>query len=73
MIMAKLNELKLEGWFTNKDRYLLAALANNAYEYEIIGETEKAIQIKIISKDWSKYEAATKNWTKWIPKSAIIK
>lgn len=71
--MKKLNDLEISNWFLFKDKYLTAAYVNDSYEYEIIAETEKAIQIKIISKDWSKLEAARKNWTKWIPKSAIEK
>ena len=39
---------------------------NNDYEYEIIKETEKAILIQIYC------TKKTINWTKWIPKSAII-
>ena len=69
--MKKLNDLKIAQWFLFKDNYLTAAYVNEAYEYEIIAETEKAIQINIISKDWSKLEAARKSWKKWIPKSAL--
>ncbi len=69
--MKKLVDLKLAMWFLNKNQYLLAAACNVAYEYEELKETEKAIQIRIISKDWSKLEAARKNWTVWVPKSAI--
>lgn len=71
--MMKMTELKLAGWFRSKDNCLLAALCDKSYEYEIINETEKAIQIRIISTKWSKYERAMKDWTKWIPKSAIEK
>ena len=66
--MTKLFDLatKLEPWFINKDKYLLSAGCNNDYEYEIIKETEKAILIQIYC------TKKTINWTKWIPKSAII-
>lgn len=66
--MKKLFDLAttLKPWFINKDKYLLAAGCNNEYEYEIIAETEKAIQIQIYST-----KKTINNWTKWIPKSAI--
>lgn len=68
--MNKLFDLatKLEPWFINKDKYLLAAGCNNDYEYEIIKETEKAICIQIFCT-----KKTINNWTKWIPKSAINK
>lgn len=66
--MNKLFDLvtKLEPWFTAKDKYLLAAGCNSDYEYEIIKETEKAIQIQIYCT-----KKTINNWTKWIPKSVI--
>lgn len=69
--MKQLFDLNLALWFLNKNQCLCAAACNAAYYYEEIKETEKAIQIRIISKDWSKLEASRKNWTVWIPKSAI--
>ena len=71
--MKKLSSIELELWFTNKDKYLTAAMCNASYFYEVVTETEKAVQIKIESSSWNDYQKATKNWTKWIPKSAIIK
>ena len=66
--MMKLFDLvtTLEPWFLAKDKYLAAAGCNNNYEYEIIKETEKAIQIQIYSS-----KKTINNWTKWIPKSVI--
>jgi len=56
----------LELWVVNKDKYFAAAACNSDYYYEVIKETDKAICIQIYSS-----KKKIKNWTKWIPKSAI--
>lgn len=54
-------------WFINKDKYLLAAACNVAFTYEIVAETEKAIQIEVTNNA----KALHNTFTKWIPKSIM--
>lgn len=67
--MAKVSELtsKLPQWFIYKDKYFLAAAVNDAFTYEVVEETEKAIKIEITNNA----KALHNTWTKWIPKSLI--
>ena len=58
---------RLPMWFINKDKYLLAAACNVAFTYEVVAETEKAIQIEITNNS----KAMHNKFTKWIPKSIM--
>lgn len=66
--MRKLSTLNFELWFLNKNPALCAVACNASYTYEIIKETEKAMQVKIDSPERSKLKA---EWIQWIPKSAV--
>lgn len=67
--MKKLTSLELKEWFVAKiSTPLAAASVNTDYGYEIIKETEKAIQIRIVN---TKKAIKTGEWLEWIPKSAI--
>lgn len=65
--MKELFDIKLHAWFENKQHAsFIAASINPDYKFEVIKETEKAIQIDIINE-----HKMINNWTMWIPKSAI--
>jgi len=62
---------KLPLWYIEKDKYLAAALCNDAYEFEQVRETEKAIEFKITNTYLKKKINHTWTWTKWIPKALL--
>lgn len=67
--MKKLFDIKLQSWFENKqDTPFIAASVNPKYVFDVVRETEKAIQISI----YKEREASKYNWKMWIPKSVII-
>lgn len=72
--MKKVSELVFEGWYQEiiwkKDTPFTMIQSNASYTYEVVKETEKAVQIKIDSKERSPLKP---DWFKWIPKSAIIR
>lgn len=46
--MKKLVDLNIEGWFLMKNKVFTTASINVDYDYEVVKETEKAVQIKIL-------------------------
>lgn len=74
--MKKLTDLTLTNWFMIKQsNAFINACINPKYTYEVINETEKAIQIRIEKPDkieLPKEVAYINEWKMWIPKSAII-
>lgn len=67
--MKKLFDIELVGWFLMKQSSaFMAASVNSAYVYEVINETEKAIQISITKKD---AVLPRGEWKMWLPKSVI--
>ena len=68
--MKKLHEMEFKLWFLMKQSNAALINASNYtdWEYEVIKETEKAIQIKLDRPNRSSLKA---DWHQWIPKSAI--
>lgn len=61
--------IKFENWFENKlmkDSWNTSAMVNDGFTYEVIKETEKAVQIEITNT-----HKLASSWTIWAPKSAI--
>lgn len=67
--MKDFRKIKFAKWFENKlmkDPWNTAAMVNNGFEFEVLKETEKAVQIKIINTN--KFMSS---WNIWAPKSSI--
>ena len=67
--MKTLWELKIKTWAI-KSTALLNAIVNIAYCYEVVNETEKAIQIHIVRKTVHG-NIVDHDWKVWLPKSAV--
>ena len=64
--MKKLIDLRLKPWFEEKQSdAFVSAGANAAYTFEVIKETEKAIQISIYKR------GKEMDWKMWFPKSVV--
>lgn len=75
--MKKLVDLNLKDWFIMKQsKAFIEVSINPKWTYEVINETEKAIQIKIDKPNrldcLDPIVAKLSEWKMWIPKSAII-
>lgn len=68
-----LHELELAPWVWAKNRALCAVANWNDNLFEIVNESEKAIQIKIIQPSKGEvYEKLHGEWLQWLPKSAVL-
>ena len=59
---------RLKDWFVEKNEALLCAGVYVDWTYEVVKETEKAIQFKLDRPRRSKLKS---DWLIWIPKSII--
>ncbi len=67
--MKEFRKIKFANWFENKlmkESYNTCAMVNDGFTFEVIKETEKALQIKIINT-----KKLCSFWNIWCPKSAI--
>lgn len=66
--MKTLWELQIKPW-AMKSEALLSASVNIDYKYEVVNETEKAIQIHIFKSHLG--HVVDHDWKVWLPKSAV--
>lgn len=67
--MKRLWDLQIKLW-AMKSNALLSASVNTEYFYEVVNQTEKAIQIHIVRKT-NRGNTIDHDWKVWLPKSAV--
>ena len=67
--MKEFRNIKFKEWFENKlmkEAWNTHAMVNDGFTFEVVRETEKALQIKI-----NNTKKLLSHWEIWCPKSAI--
>lgn len=64
----KFCEVKFKSWIIEKlESWVVAASVNTAYRFEVLKETEKAVQLHIFNPN----NKLNNGFDKWLPKSSI--